>query len=178
MPRFPRFCLGALAMTLALQPQIAAAQANCVTEDQVAAMAIYSAPIAVRAVNTKCRASLADNGFMAREGASLASRYAAESARVWPTAHSGLLAFVATTAAGDENIRLLRQLPRDSVRPLVDEIVLQKLVQAIPVEDCGAIERTIAAIAPLEPAEAARLVGALASLTKFDHPPICKATRS
>lgn len=163
---------------LALQPSAAAAQQACVTEREVSALVVYSTPLALRAIGTRCAGQFAPAGFMASSSAQLAARYAAHGNAAWPDAFSALVTLVGKEAATGpsqqvELVQLLRQMPEEAVRPLVDEIVAQKVAGEVDVQDCGKIERMFEALAPLEPQEAGNLIGVLGSIVGLQDVPVC-----
>jgi hypothetical protein len=165
------------AAALAVQPQIAAAQANCIAEEEVSAMAIYAVPSVVQAMKLRCSGVLSDNGFLARDADSMARRYSALQARSWPQAKAGLLKIVTSGAnvEGAQTIALVAGLPDENVRPLVDALIVQEVSARIPAESCGNAERLVQAIAPIEPQQAGSLIAAIAGLVADEQPLICAA---
>jgi len=183
------FALSAAAALL-VQPQLAAAQQACIAEDEVSAMAIYAVPSMVRAMELTCGAQLSQSGWLASDGAALASRYAGMQGRVWPKAKNGLLKIVNGQVGGQvggrvgdrgmdpqaaQTLALVANLPDENVRPLVDALIVQEVSAKIPVADCGKIERMMAAIAPIEPEVAGTLIGAIAGMFAEQQPLICPA---
>jgi hypothetical protein len=161
-----------------LQPQLAAAQQACVAEDEVSALAIYAVPSVVRSMQLRCGPELSRGGWLARDSAALASRYAAMQSRVWPKAKAGLLKIVnggVAEAQAAQTIATVANLPDQNVRPLVDALIVQEVSARIPVAQCGQVERLMAAIAPIEPADAGSLIGAAAGLFASEQPLICPA---
>lgn len=161
---------------LALQPQIATAQAACITEDEVSAMAIYAVPGMVQSMQLRCGGELSRNGWLARGGDAFAARYAELRGRAWPKAKAGLLKIVrgeGVDAQAAQTLALVANLPDQNVRPLVDALIVQEVSAKIPVSDCGRIERVMAAIAPIEPEVAGTLIGVTAGLFTDEQPLIC-----
>ena len=170
--------LGAAA--LAVQPQLAAAQASCIAEEEVSAIAIYAVPGIVRSMQLTCGAQLAADGFLAREGAAFAGRYAALQSRVWPTAKGALIRYLGAggNSQTTQSLSFLAALPDENVRPLVDALIVQEVSPHIAAGDCGRIERVLEVIAPVEPEVAGALIGVAASLFAPEDPPICPAGRA
>ena len=150
MKRFPAFA--ALAAVAALVPAQAQAQAQaakaCLTEREVAQMAIYAVPSVVEGVRGKCAARLSSSGFLATKGDAFAAKYAALQNETWPVAKAGILKFVGTPRAGavkaNDPIAMFASLPDDAVRPLVDAMIAQKIGESIKLDHCANVERAMA----------------------------------
>ena len=162
---------------LAVQPQLAAAQAPCLGEDEVSAAAIYAVPSLVRSVQLACANQVSPSGFLLREGDAMAARYVTLQGRAWPEAKAALLKIAGSGAAGDagEGLDMIASLPDESVRPLVDAMIVQEVSGEIKPAQCGRIERVIEAVAPIEPAVAGRLLGVVVGLVAEDQPLVCPA---
>ncbi len=169
--------LAALAAgALALQPVAAQAQQTCVSEAEVAAIAIYSVPGLVQAMRLRCGGTLSASGYIARRGDSLSGRYAALQPRVWPRAKSGMLKVLgaqSNAAQGRQMLDSIGSLPDEAVRPLVDAWIVQEASARIPVSNCQRIEWVVEALAPVEPEIAGGLIGALVGLVDPDKLPVC-----
>lgn len=166
--------LGAAA--LVLQPTLAAAQQElCITETEIASMAIYAMPGLVKGLHLRCEELLSADGFLARDGDSFAGRYADLQDAAWPSAKSGFMKFVRVKASPDGGeFDLLASLPDEAVRPLLDALLIQKLVTKIAQKDCGKVERVMKAIAPVEPDVAGELIGVIAGLSGLKDPVVCE----
>lgn len=169
------------ALALLVQPQLAAAQQNCLSQPEISAMAVYAVPPVLAAVQSKCSAQLPDDGFLATEGRALAVRYAAIAPQKWPVARQALmkLATGASAQRGDERqiIATLAQLPDQSVRPVVDSLITQKLAETINIANCGQIEQGISLLAPLDPSQAGAITAFVLSLVRPDELPLCEAPK-
>jgi hypothetical protein len=160
---------------LTFHPTLAAAQQNCVTEDEVGAVAIYSVPSIIQAVRTKCGRQLTSDGYLARRGDALTARYAALQARVWPRAKSGMLKVLGgqANAQGRELMSTIGTLPDTAVRPLVDAWIVQEASAKIPASNCRRLEWVIEAMAPIDPEVAGGVLGAIVGLVDPDRMPVC-----
>lgn len=161
---------------LALQPVAAQAQQACVTESEVAAIAIYSVPSLVQAMRLRCASELSSNGYIAKRGDALSGRYAALQPRVWPRAKSGMLKVLGAQsgpAQGRQMLDSIGSLPDEAVRPLVDAWIVQETSARIPVNNCQRIEWVVEALAPVEPEIAGGLIGAIVGLVDPDKMPVC-----
>jgi hypothetical protein len=171
-----KWLMAAATAAIALQPIAASAQAPCITEDEVSAMAIYSVPTLVQAVRTRCASQLSPSGFLARRGTSFVARYTGLQTSVWPRAKSGLLKYAASKARGaQQNLQMFNSLPDNAVRPLLDALILQEASARIQPRHCAGIERVIAAAAPIEPQIAGTLIGEIIGLAAPEDQPICSA---
>jgi hypothetical protein len=173
------------AAALAIQPTLASAQQACLNEEEVSAIAIYSVPSLVQAVRTRCSGQLSANGFLARRGESLTTRYVALQNNVWPRAKSGLLKVLVGRAGqsrlaspGAPGPELLASLPDSAVRPLVDALIVQEAAPRIALENCSRIERVAQTMAPIDPQVAGTLLGLLVGFVDSDRLPVCPAPRS
>jgi hypothetical protein len=171
--------LGAVA--LALQPGAASAQqaGQCVTEQEVSAIAIYSVPSLVEAVRQRCHGALSASGYLARRGDALTARYAALQPAVWPRARSGLFKLFAGQAnGGGDGLATISTLPDDAVRPLVDALIVQETSPKIAVKNCSRIERVIEVMAPIDPEIAGTLIGLLVGFADSESLPVCPGRRA
>ena len=165
------------AASLLAQPTLAAAQSqNCVTEQEVSAIAIYSVPSLVQAVRQRCSGELAASGYLARRGDTLSARYVALQPTVWPRAKIGLFKLFAGTAGENAGgLDTISALPDDAVRPLVDALIVQESAPKIAVKNCTRIERVIEVMAPIDPEVAGTLLGVLVGFADSSRMPICPA---
>ena len=161
------------ATALFAQPALAQGARGCISEAEVGAMVIYAVPHALRGVNTQCAATLAPDGFLARQGERMGQRYAALSNANWRPAFNGFMQMAGTGQLEARAGFDLSTLPPEIVRPLVDEMIAQKVGEQVKTGDCRRIERTVEAFAPLEPAELGRISAVVLSLVGVDNPKIC-----
>ena len=168
----------ASAVALAAQPTLASAQGvACVTEAEVSAIGIYSVPSMVRSLRTRCGTELSADGYLARRGDSLIGRYAALQDRVWPAARSGLMKVMASKAGGQlAGLEVIGRVPDESIRPLVDALIVQELAPNVAPKDCWKIERVVEALAPIDPEIAGTLLGTVAGVLQPKELPMCKAS--
>lgn len=163
-----------VAMAMALQPVAARAQTGCITEDEVSAIAIYSVPSLVQGMRLKCANELASTGYLARRGNELAARYTRLQRAVWPRAKAGLLKYGASRAQGRElDMSMFASLPDESVRPLVDAMIVQESSARISTSQCGRIEMAMEAAAMIDPEVAGTVLGAAAGLLAPKDAPVC-----
>jgi len=163
------------AVAMAIQPALSSAQAaeTCLKEAEVSAMLVYAMPHAIRGISSSCSTTLASDGFLANGAGEMSSRYLAEGDAAWPAAFSAFMTFIRADEAAQTGGFALDKLPEELVRPLVDELIAQKVAEGMKVEDCRKFERVGEAIAPLEPHEVGNLVAVVLDLTDVDKPSIC-----
>ena len=169
------FAVAAVA-ALTIQPVAASAQQQCVTEAEVSAIAVYSIPSLVDAVRTRCVAELTPNSYLNRPNTAIKARYAALQTRAWPSAKSGLLKVFAGRAAGAQSgvdLNMVRNLPDNALRPLVDALIIQEVAGKIETAQCGRIERIIELAAPIDPEIAGDVLGAVVGLINPKEMPVC-----
>ena len=130
-----------------------------ITGEEAAALGIYAVPGVIEAAKLTCAGRLSANGFLATRGDSLARRYAAQQNAAWPQARSAM--FKVAGARADEQLKMFATLPDNAVRPLVDALIRQEAAARVTPQSCSYIERMAEALAPLEPAQAGRILGVL-----------------
>jgi hypothetical protein len=176
-----RILASAAAAALWLHPVAASAQQarQCVTEQEVSAIAIYSVPSLVEAVRQRCAGQLTSSGYLARRGDTLSARYAALQPAVWPRAKSGLFKlFAGGSEQSRDGLETISTLPDEAVRPLVDALIVQETAPKIALKNCTRIERVIEVMAPIDPEVAGTLLGALVGFADAERFPVCPARRA
>ncbi len=179
MKRTP--ALIAAAAIAALIPTQVQAQsaAGCLTEREVAQMAIYAVPSLVQGVRGKCANRLSSGGFLATKGDIFAQKYAALQSETWPVAKSAILKFVggkdaAQTKANDP-FAMFAALPDTSVRPLVDAMIAQKIGEEVKPDQCGNIERGMQLASVMSPRDSGAMIAFVMAMAKPKNSPICPA---
>jgi hypothetical protein len=155
----PFAALAISALALSTVAQAALPRLPDMTGDEASALAVYAVPNVVVAARQACSAQLSPDGFFARHGDDLARRYAAEQNAAWPLARSAL--FKVAGAKAPDQIKTFASLPDNAVRPLADALIQQQVAAKIHPHSCRNIERMAAAIAPLDPVDAGRVLGVL-----------------
>ena len=175
--RFRTLVLG-LGMAAMLPHQVALAQSDakaCVEQADLADAVVYAMPLLTQAMRNKCSDSLSSSGFMAREGDAFVAPYAARQDAAWPGALRMLSQFAGNEKEGADMMQMFSALPAETVRPLFDAIIEQKVAEEIKVADCGKIERGVELLAPLPPENVSGLVTFLMDLAKVGNPKLCPA---
>jgi hypothetical protein len=168
--------IGAAALTL--NAQAAQAQQQCFSEDEVSAAFVYAMPGVIQGVTTRCSANLAGSSFLVRQGKGMAARYTAQQNAAWPKARTALLKVVGNaskTGNADSTLGFLNQIPGETMRPLVDALIVQEAANRTEPAQCEKVDRLAAAIAPLDPRDAGNLLGAMFAVIEPNHPLACVA---
>lgn len=154
----------------ALAHSQAAMAAQCVTEDEIAGLAIYAVPPLINGLAPVCGPVLSPDGYLAQKGEALADRYAQLGDANWPLAKSAMLKFIEKKDSGFD---ALATLPDEAVRPLIEAVLVQKLASDIPTKDCPKIERGLEIADELPPETVGVLIGFIMGLVKPKNPEIC-----
>ncbi len=180
MKRLP--ALATLTALAALFPAQVHAQAQavkaCLTEREVAQMAIYAVPSLVEGVRLKCANRLSPKGFLALQGTTVATKYAALQNETWPVAKSAVLKYVggkAGAAQGKGTLTQLASLPDQAVRRLVDAMIAQEVGKSITLGNCANVERGIQLASVMNPRDSGAMIAFVVAMVKPKDPPICPA---
>lgn len=80
-------------------------------------------------------------------------------------------------AEADEMMAMFQTLPPETVRPLFDAVIEQKVAEEIKVGDCAKIERGVELLSPLPPENVGGLITFLLDVAKVDNPKVCPAAK-
>ncbi len=166
-----------LGMAALVQGQAAQAQAVCVAPADLDDAVVYSMPLAYDAAQAACADEFAADGFMRQGGAAFADGFRARQDAAWPGAFRMLKVFMAKGDEGsgsEEVLSLLSSMPDGSLRPFVDAIITQKLVEEIKPDTCGKIERAVELISPLPVENVSGLVTFIVEQSGMKNPEVCK----
>lgn len=158
--------------------QVALAQSDaqaCIEQADLADAVVYAMPILTQAMRSKCSDTLSPNGFMALQGDAFVAPYAERKDAAWPGALRMLSQFAGNEKEGADMMQMFSALPAETVRPLFDAIIEQKVAEEIKVDDCGKIERGVELLSPLPPENVSGLVTFLMDLAKVANPKLCPA---
>jgi hypothetical protein len=170
--------LGVLAMATSTGAQAADIQANCISEEEIAAIVIYVMPPMIAAAQTSCKTRLASDGFIATSGTAMAQRYSERADAVWPLAKSAFVKFGG--GSKDKDMRELVKLPDATMRPLIDAMLQQKVAEEIQPKSCHDIERLAKVVNQIEPDTTGALIGVIAAMAigDKDKPKVCEDASS
>lgn len=155
-----KYTAGALALVSAGQLQAAqtAAAATCLNREEVRGLVAYVLPEAVDATLTTCSPKLGADSFLIRRGPDLAKALRTGKDAAWPAARTAFFKF------GGDHGAALAQLKDATVRTMVDDVMSQKLIQAIKPAICGDVERILAPLEPLPTDNLVAFVSAIVSV--------------
>ena len=147
----------AAAGTLLATPALAQTAAQpCLTKGEFTALATYAMPSAIEGVTKRCAGTLGTDAYLAKNGNALTVRYAKDKNAAWPQAKAAFFKFSASK--GDQTTNFMRQLPDESLRPIVDTVVEGMASQEIALKDCAAIDEFVRLLAPLPARNTAALL--------------------
>lgn len=157
MKRISRIATALAASFSAAVPGIAsAAQPVCLSKAEARSLLTYSLPQVISGTSKRCHSVLPADSYLRRHGSELAARYGAQKARYWPDAKA---AFLKISAAKDPQLaQFTRNLPDESMQPLVDIAVEGMVSQNIRPESCEEIDLALDLLSPLPPENTAGLI--------------------
>lgn len=168
------------AALLAAAPGIAqAAEPACLTPAEFTSLATFALPSVITGTAQRCSTTLDANAYLRKNGAQLASTYAANRASAWPGAKA---AFVKISAASNPDMgKLITGMPDNSLQQMTDAAIAGMVGQRLPVERCGTIDNLVRLLSPLPPQNTAELLALAVGLgsktgeRKVGPISICKA---
>lgn len=147
----------AATFVLSMTPGIAmAAEPVCITKKEATALIAYALPEAINGTAKRCAASLPADAFLRRQGPQLASRYAGQKNRYWPTARPAFLKTLGAEGSGSAD--MMRNLPDETMRQLADVFVEGFVSQRIAPKSCTKLDLAIDLLSPLPPENTAGLI--------------------
>lgn len=132
----------------------------------VAAAVRYSLPLALTGVNTACAASLSNDGFLAKNGARLVTRYSEGADAYWPQAKA-LFLQMASEKSG-EDPAFLTQMPDEALKPIAAALIPEMVGQEMNAETCTVVEQVVEQLAPLPADNIAKLSGVIMAIMQED----------
>lgn len=136
---------------------------SCITDTEAQSLFAYLMPDALNGVLNTCRSHLSANSYMAVHGEDAAARYQAAASGHWPTARAAFLKIMGGDQ--DEEAKLVAGMSDAALRPFVGEAIAGTVAKDVKPADCPKIDRFVAALAPLAPANVAELITSLVLLT-------------
>lgn len=124
----------------------AAAVDACLTREEAKGLAMFILPDATAALRDKCRATLPASAYLNRPDAS--ERFRPDAERRWPTAKLAFAKF-----AGKQGDTSAMDLLGDGlVRDILAKTMTAGIARDVKPKSCAGIDRMLAALAPLPPA--------------------------
>ena len=168
----------ALAATSLTVAQGASAQQACVEAEDLSDTITYAMPAVYGALQVPCSATFAENAVMANEAGAFVDQFRAMGDVAWPGTLRMLKVFMNSGENADNGMaEAVAQMPDDALRPLVDAIltqmVVERLTKDMKVSTCADIAEAMELIAPLPPENIAGLAAFLARQADLKNPQIC-----
>ena len=151
--------MGSPAIAAEVRPQPA-----CLSASEARALFTYAIPEALDGVSKSCKANLPSNSFLATQADETIARFRAEANGAWPSARS---AFLKIAGSGDE-AKLVAGLPDKALQPLVAAAFSGVVAKEVKPAQCARIDRFVAALARVAPANVAELLAAFMGLVGGD----------
>jgi hypothetical protein len=149
--------VASLAMPAVAQAEAALA---CLTDSEARALFTFAIPEAVQGVAEKCRASLPATAFLPSKSPAMISRFRSAASGSWPMAKAAFL----KVGGESEDSKMLAAMPDSALQPFISAAFAQIVAKDVKPLECPKIDRFVAALAPLPPANAAELITALIGL--------------
>jgi hypothetical protein len=176
---FGKIAAGAVASIGLLHAQAAFAQ-QCIAPEDLTDTGIYAVPVMVEGFAATCTPYLEPDGFFAQRGAEFVAPYTAMQSESWPGTLRVFMNFATRggeDAAASERSAMFRSLPPETLRPLVDAFLAQKIGEEIKPGDCAKIERAMELLAPLPPENFGGLLTFVLDVSKVRDPQVCDPDR-
>ena len=135
-------------------------QPACLTAAEAQALFTYAIPEALDGVAKTCKPMLPSTAFLATKSDETVARFRAGANGSWPTAKA---AFLKIAGPGEET-KLLAGMPDSALQPFVAAAFSGVVAKEVKPADCSKIDRFVAALAPVAPANVAELLTALVGL--------------
>lgn len=151
-----RYAAAALALA-ALALPAAAQERPQLNEAEINAVALYSMPHALRALQARCAPQLPVEAYLRTQGDALGTRLDRSARGRFPAARAAMTRLL--TGENPQMATLIGQLPAENVEPLVRELIAGKVQSEVKLEDCGKLNRVLELLDPLPPENLASLMG-------------------
>lgn len=143
----------AAVMALASSTQLAAAQTqspSCLTRPELRGMISYILPTVLKSTIDTCTGQLKADSYILTRAPKLLNTLESGRSAAWPMARAAFAKF------GDDKDKdlgkLFASLPEESVRPLIEAVIDEKIGKQIKPSSCTDIDRIMAPLDPLPPA--------------------------
>lgn len=153
-----------LAAALALAPLAAqAAEPACLTSREFTALSSYALPSIIAGTSERCATVLPADAWLRHNGGELAARYAKGKPAAWPAAKAAFLKVGGNSGSADTD-NMLKSLPDATLQTMFDALVSGMVVQHLPAQRCGAVDRLVSLLAPLPSENTAELIALAAGI--------------
>ena len=132
-----------LMLALSPLPAMAAASQACLSRAQAKSIAMFILPDTVDALRNKCRATLPTDAYLNRTDSS--DRFRKNADEHWPQAKEAF----GIIAGGDA---ITDMIGNDGARKLLLSLITDGIAKDVKPKSCAGVDRMLAALAPLPPA--------------------------
>lgn len=154
------FRLGAaLALCSAAQAQAATGGQSCITPGEVRGLVGYAMPALLEKIAGSCAPHVSRGGYMAMRLPGLIGTLAAGRDAAWPQARAAFMKFGAP-----KDTATLASLPDEAMRPIVDQVLAEKLALKVPASACLDVEEVLETLEPLPAENSVRLISVILTL--------------
>jgi hypothetical protein len=138
---------------------------QCITDPEMHALVAYVLPSVIAKAGNICGPQLAAGSYFNTALPQLHSRLDQGKDAAWPMAKSAFFKF-----SSEKDARTMGVLPDRSLRPLLDDIITEKLALKIDGSTCASANDIAEALAPLSPEQTVHLVATiLITVARKDH---------
>ena len=130
----------------------------CLTNTEMDGLVAYFLPNVLTAVSSGCSAHLSPTSYLRNGIGSLMDGLAQGREAAWPSARA---AFFKLSDGND--MKSMVSLSDKALRPLVDEVLAQKMTIPVNASMCAETNDIVEALAPLNAAQSSRLIAAVLS---------------
>ena len=151
----------------------------CIDQADVSDATVYATPILLETFRTRCATELRADGFMAREGSALISKYEGMQEQSWSGTRRFFAAFAGNPSGtkGDAPLAqfgdMIGEMPDEILRPMVSFVIKEQLGPEIKLEDCRKIERGVELLSPLPPKNMGGALALIIELAEPRRPAVC-----
>ena len=145
-----------VALTLSSTAARAQMEPTCITDTEMHGLIAYFLPSVLEEVTNNCRPHLSEGSYLRSSLPRLQASLAESKEDAWPMARA---AFFKMSAAKDA--KTMAKLSDKALRPLVDEVLAQKMSIKVTAPICGEIDSIAQALAPLSPIETVHLIATI-----------------
>jgi hypothetical protein len=137
-------------------PAQAAEPARCITPREMEGLISYFLPNVIDEVSGNCGAHLAPDSYLRAHLPQLASQLSQTKGAAWPVAKAAFLKMASPTDA-----QAMTGLPDEALRPMVDQVMTQKISIPVTAQVCGDVNDIAEALAPLSAEQSVHLLAVI-----------------
>lgn len=151
----------------------------CIEQADVSSAVVYAMPILLETFRSRCATELRADGFMAREGSALISKYEGLQELHWPGTKRFFAAFAGNPSGAKDDAPLaqfgdmVEEMPDSILRPTISYVIKEELGPEIKLRDCSKIERGVELLSPLPPENMGGVIALIVELAEPGKPAVC-----